>query len=114
MDELEVATKGSLMNEIDFYKEENKNLKELLEEVYEMSMIDDIIDDLCSDRDNDGVLLSHLSLKSQIQEALNLSMTKKSVEKIENELGVKIDRSLDLKGHNGSKVLTKHYFKENK
>ena len=102
------------MTELETLQKENKHLKELLEEVYEVSMLDDVIDDLCSDRSSDEVLLSHLSLKSQIQEALNLSMTKKSVEKIENELGVKIDRSLDLKGHNGSKVLTKHYFKENK
>tara|TARA_Y100000310_G_scaffold211126_1_gene211848 strand:+ start:140 stop:475 length:336 start_codon:yes stop_codon:yes gene_type:complete len=111
MAELENIQK--IKTHIEKLQKENKNLKELLEEVYEMSMIDDIIDDLCSDRDNDGVLLSHLSLKSQIQEALNLSMTKKSVEKIENELGVKIDRSLHLKGHNGSKTVD-HYSKEKK
>jgi len=89
------------MPELETLQKENKKLKELLGEVYEMSFLNDMIDDLCKDRNNDGVLLSYLSLQSEIQEVLNLSMTKKTAEKVENDLGVKVDRSLHLQRHNG-------------
>ena len=80
------------MPELETLQKENKKLKELLEEVYETSFIDDMIDDLCKDRNDDGVLLGHLSLRSEIQEVLNLSMTKKTAKKVENALGVKVNR----------------------
>ena len=89
------------MPELETLRKENKKLKEVLGEVYEMSFLDDMIDDLCRDRNNDSVLLSYLSLQSEIKEVLNLSMTKKTAKKIENDIGVKVDRSLHLKGHNG-------------
>ena len=114
MDELEVATKGSLMNEIDFYKEENKNLKELLKEVYEVSMLDDVIDDLCSDRSSDEVLLSHLSLKSQITEALDKRKLAKELKPRMTEDSFKIKDLQKLNKHNGTTVVADHYFKEDK
>ena len=102
------------MTEVEKLQKENKNLKDLLEEVYEMSFLDDMINDGCKDRNDDEALMCNLSLRSQIKEALNLSMTKKSVEKIENVTGVKVDRSLHLLKHNSSKVLADHYSKEDK
>ena len=58
------------MSELEKLQKENKNLKCLLEEVYEMSFIDYMINDECRDRKDDEMLLCHLSLKSQIMEAL--------------------------------------------
>ena len=58
------------MTDVEKLQKENEQLKDLLEEVYEVSMLDDIIDDLCSDRSSDEVLLCHLSLRSEILDAL--------------------------------------------
>ena len=120
MDELKVATKGSLMNEIDFYKEENKNLKDLLGEVYEMSFLEDIIDDDCRDRKDDEMLLCNLSLKSQVMEALHgkshfpkRELAKELKSKI-TENGLRLKKDVAMLKHNSSKVTTDHYSKEDK
>jgi len=113
MDELKVATKGSLMNEIDFYKEENKNLKGLLEEVYEMSCLDDMINDLRSGED-DEVLLCHLSLKSQVMEALGKRKLAKEIKPRMTEDSFKIKDLQKLNKHNGTTVIADHYSKEDK
>ena len=97
------------MTELKKLQKENENLKDLLEQVYDMSFLDDMINDACRDRNDDEMLLCHLSLRSQIQEALNLSMTKKTASEIEEALGVKPLRTLK---HNSSKVLADHYSKE--
>ena len=106
------------MTEVEKLQKENKNLKDLLEEVYEMSFLDDMINDACRDRNDDEGLMCNLSLKSQIQEALNLSMTKKTAAEIEKDIGIKPLRALDkvakLTRHNSSKVTTDHYSKEDK
>ncbi len=109
--EVELATKGSLMNENDFYKDEIKRLKNLLEQVYETSFIDDMISDLKkADLKKDEDQLIHLLiLRQDIERALNLSMTKESVSKIEEATGVTVDRTLK---HNGSSDLSKHYKEE--
>ena len=113
MDELKVATKGSLMNEIDFYKEENKNLKGLLEEVYEMSCLDDMINDLRSGED-DEVLLCHLSLKSQIIEALGKRKLVNNIKFKNAEASLTIGDLQKLNKHNGTTVVADHYSKEDK
>ena len=107
MDELKVATKGSLMNEIDFYKEENKNLKGLLEEVYEMSFLDDMIDDACRDREDDEMLLCHLSLKSQIVEALDKRLLAKKLK----QDALKTN-GIKFTNHKDPIVLADHHSKE--
>jgi len=83
-------------------QEENKNLKDLLEQVYDMSCLDDMINDLRSGED-DEMLLCNLSLKSQIMDALA---------KEESPLGdlkKSIHPTPKLTSHNSSKVLADHY-----
>jgi len=83
-------------------EKENENLKYLLEEVYEMSCLNDMINDLRSGED-DEMLLCNLSLKSQIMEALGKKQVAKEIKPLMTE------DSLKLTKHNGSKVLTDHY-----
>ena len=91
---------------IKFLQNKNEQLKDLLEEVYEMSFLDDMINDGCKDRNDDEALMFNLSLRSQIKEALNLSMTKKSASEIKERFGVNPIRTLK---HNSSEVLADHY-----
>ena len=58
-------------------KAENERLKDLIEQLYDMSCLDDMIDDLRSGED-DEMLLCNLMLKSDIMEVL-----KKEERKIE-------------------------------
>ena len=90
------------MNELEKLQKENKNLKDLLEEVYEMSCLDDMINDLRSGED-DEMLLCNLSLKSQIMEALGKRQVAKELKPLMTEASLKLTK------HNGSKVLTDHY-----
>ena len=103
------------MTELETLQKENKHLKDLLEQVYEMSFLDDMINDACKDRNDDEGLMCNLSLRSQIKEALNLSMTKKTASKIEATLGVKPLRALDkvakLTRHSNGSMIGKHYDK---
>ena len=69
------------MTELEKLQKENKNLKYLLEEVYEMSCLDDMITDGCLDRKDDEVLLCHLSLKAEIIEVLGKSFEKRKLVK---------------------------------
>jgi hypothetical protein len=95
------------MSELEKKIVENKNLKDLLEEVYEMSFIDDMISDLRSG--DDDVQLTHLLiLKQDIQRVLNLSMTKKTASEIEEATGVKVLRA---NGESRNFILDKHYNK---
>mgnify|MGYP003652992574 CR=1 FL=1 len=96
------------MNRLETLQKENKNLKELLEEVYEMSCLDDMISGGCLDRNDDEMLLCNLSLKSQIVEALGKR-------KLANEIKLpmpKIEEVANTLKHNSSKVLADHYSKE--
>ena len=61
------------MSELENQKKENKKLKDLLEQAYEMSGLDDMINSGCLDRDDDEFLMINLSLRSQIMEALDRS-----------------------------------------
>jgi hypothetical protein len=95
------------MNKLETLQKENKNLKDLLEEVYEMSCLDDMINDLRSGED-DEMLLCNLSLKSQIMEALGKRQVAKELKPLMTEASLKLTK------HNGSKVLADHYLQPKK
>jgi len=99
------------MDKLEKLQKENKNLKDLLEEVYEMSFLDDMIDDLRSGED-DEILLCHLSLKSQVMEALGGRKLVNNIKFKNTEAKLKIEDVAKLK-HNSSKT-TDHYSKEDK
>ena len=82
-------------------KDEVKHLKDLLEQVYETSFIDDMIVDLKKTglREDEDQLIHLLILRQDIEKALNVSMTKKSAEEVYKYTGMKVDRTLN---HNGS------------
>ncbi len=90
------------MNKLETLQKENKNLKDLLEEVYEMSCLDEMINELRSGED-DEMLLCNLSLKSQIMEALGKRQVAKELKPLMTEASLKLTK------HNGSKVLADHY-----
>ena len=92
-------------------EKENKNLTDLLEEVYEMSCLNDMINDLRSGED-DEMLLCNLSLKSQIMEALGKRKLVNNIKFKNTEAKLKIEDVAKLK-HNSSKT-TDHYSKEDK
>jgi S-adenosylmethionine:tRNA-ribosyltransferase-isomerase (queuine synthetase) len=96
------------MAELENLKKENKNLKDLLEQVYEMSCLEDMIDDACSNRNDDEVLLYHLSLKSQILEALDKSSNGKDLAE-----EPKSPMIVEATKHDGSMVLEKYYKEKN-
>jgi len=104
MAELEDTHNKSLMK---FLQKENEHLKNLLEQVYEMSALDDMITDGCLDRKDDEFLMCNLSLKSQIMEALGKSLGERKLAKELKPLMT--EASLKLTKHNGSKVLADHY-----
>lgn len=108
MSDLEVVTPESLLNDDDKLKEEVKHLKDLLDQVYETSFIDDMIVDLkkANLREDEDQLIHLLILRQDIEKVLNVSMTKKSAEEVYKYTGMKIDRTLK---HNGSSNLSKHY-----
>ena len=83
-------------------------LQDLLEQVYDMSCLDDMINDLRSGED-DEMLLCNLSLKSQIMEALEDRKTIKDLKSIITE-SPKMSDVAKLK-HNSSEVTAKHYVK---
>ncbi len=95
------------MTKLETLQKENKNLKDLLEEVYEMSCLDDMINDLRSGED-DEMLLCNLSLKSQIMEALGKRQVAKELKPLMTEASLKLTK------HNGSKVLADHYLQPKK
>ena len=81
-------------------------LQDLLEQTYDMSCLDDMINDLRSGED-DEMLLCNLSLKSQIMEALEDRKTIKDLKSIITE-APKMSVVAKLK-HNSSEVLADHY-----
>jgi len=88
-------------------QKENKNLKDLLEEVYEMSCLDDMINDLRSGED-DEMLLCNLSLKSQIIEALGKRKLVKELKPLMTEDSIKFTN------HKDSLALERHYLQPKK
>jgi len=98
------------MNKLDTLQKENKNLRELLEEVYEMSSIDDMITGCCLDRSDDEFLLSNLSLRSQVMEALGISLDGRKINRFSKPTNT--EDILKLTKHDSSKVLSDHYSKE--
>ena len=99
------------MTELENQKKENKNLKDLLEQVYEMSGLDDMINSGCLDRDDDEFLMINLSLRSQIMEALDRSerpATKTLKHMMDNSSRLS-EAAAKLKGHRSDPVLPKYY-----
>ena len=94
------------MVDLEKLQKENENLKYLLEEVYEMSCLDDMINDLRSGED-DEMLLCNLSLKSQVMEALGERKLVKEIKPLMTENSSKIKDVAKLK-HNNSKMV-KYY-----
>ena len=91
-------------------KAENEHLKDLIEQLYDMSCLEDMINDFRNGED-DEVLLSYLLLKSRVMDALKKEEKPKTVEeKTEDALGP-IWEEAALK-FNGSET-SKHYV-ENK
>ena len=74
----------------------------------EMSCLEDMIDDACSNRNDDEVLLYHLSLKSQILEALDKSSNGKDLAE-----EPKSPMIVEATKHDGSMVLEKYYKEKN-
>ena len=59
------------MTDLQLLKKENKNLKDLLSQVCDVSCLFDMIEDGIKDRDDDEALGYNLILKSQIEAALH-------------------------------------------
>ena len=87
-------------------QKENENLKYLLEQVYVMSCLDDMIDDLRSGED-DEMLLCNLSLKSEVMEALG---KRKLAKKIKQD-ALKTN-GIKFTNHKDPIVLADHHSKE--
>ena len=100
------------MVDLEKLQKENECLKDLLEEVYDMTCLDDMINDLRSGED-DEMLLCNLSLKSQVMEALGERKLVKEIKPLMTENSSKIKDVAKLK-HNSSKVVANHYSKEDK
>jgi hypothetical protein len=66
-----------MITDLEKLQNENKHLKGLVEQLYDMSCLEDMINDLRSGED-DEMLLCNLSLKSEVMEVL-----KKEERKIE-------------------------------
>jgi len=100
------------MTSLETLQKENANLKDLLQQVYEMSFLDDIIDDACRDRKDDEMLAHNLFLKSQITEALE-KKHKGPIDMVSKLMsnGSRLSEVTKLK-HDTSSVLDKHYNKE--
>ena len=90
-------------------KAENEHLKDLIEQLYDMSCLEDMINDFRNGED-DEVLLSYLLLKSRVMDALKKEEKPKTVEeKTEDALGP-IWEEAALK-FNGSET-SKHYVED--
>ena len=99
------------MSELETLQKENKHLRDLLEQLYEMPFLDDMITSACLDRDDDEMLLCNLSLRSEIRGALygNSPFPKRNlVSKLKFS---NAKDSFKIKGHNNSSVLEEHYSK---
>jgi len=95
------------MNPLETLQKENEHLKDLLEQVYEKTDLDDMINEGCIDRDDDEWLLCNLSLKSQIVEALDKRLlAKKLKQDAPKTNGIKFTN------HKKPIVLADHYSKE--
>ena len=99
------------MTELENQKKENKNLKDLLEQAYEMSGLDDMINSGCLDRDDDEFLMINLSLRSQIMEALDRSEkpAAKTLKHMMDNGSRLSEAAAKLKGHRSDPVLPKYY-----
>ena len=88
------------MTKLETPQKENEHLRDLLEQVYEMSGLDDMITSGCLDHggknSDDDFLLHNLSLKSQVMEALSKRKLAKELKPLITE------ESLAKSKHNNS------------
>ena len=87
-------------------KAENERLKDLIEQLYDMSCLDDMINDLRAGED-DEMLLCNLMLKSDIMWALEKEEKPKTAEILKPFM---IEDAVKPK-HNGSET-SKHYVED--
>ena len=86
-------------------------LSDLIEQLYDMSCLDDMITGGCLDRDDDEMLLCNLSLKSEIMDVLeNRKQTIKDLKSIITD-SPKMSDVAQKPAHHNSVDLTKYYDK---
>ena len=95
-------------------KKENENLKDLLSQVYDMSRLDEMINDGFKDRNNDESLGRNLTLRSQIRRALYSGFLTKKETSLINRLSDFNKAARTFTGHSytSDKSLDKHYTSE--
>ena len=99
------------MTELETLQKENEHLRDLLEQLYEMSFLDDTIDDACRDRKDDEMLAHNLFLKQEIMEALHGKSPFPKRNLVSKLKFSNAKDSFKIKGHNNSSVIDKHYDK---
>ena len=99
-----------MITDLEKLQNENKHLKGLVEQLYDMSCLEDMINDLRSGED-DEMLLCNLSLKSEVMDVLeNRKATKDQKSLLTKEVVNIKDLAQKLK-HNGLATTNKHYVK---
>jgi len=98
------------MTELELAKEKIGYLSDLIEQLYDMTCLEDMINDLRSGED-DEMLLCNLSLKSEVMDVLeNRKATKDKKSLLTKEVVNIKDLAQKLK-HNGLATTNKHYVK---
>jgi len=98
------------MTELELAKDKIGYLSDILEQLYDMTCLEDMINDLRSGED-DEMLLCNLSLKSEVMDVLeNRKATKDQKSLLTKEVVNIKDLAQKLK-HNGLATTNKHYVK---
>jgi len=101
------------LDNVDKLKAKIGYLSDLIEQLYDMSCLDDMITDGCLDRKDDEMLLCNLSLKSEIMDVLeNRKQRIKDLKAIITE-SPKMSDVAKKSAHHNSVGLTKYYDKAN-
>jgi len=98
------------MTELELAKEKIGYLSDLIEQLYDMTCLDDMINDLRSGED-DEMLLINLSLKSEVMDVLENRKATKDLKSLITEDAVNIKDLAQKLKHNGSET-SKHYVKD--
>jgi len=99
-----------MITDLEKLQNENKHLKGLVEQLYDMSCLEDMINDLRSGED-DEMLLINLSLKSEVMDVLENRKATKDLKSLITEDAVNIKDLAQKLKHNGSET-SKHYVKD--
>jgi len=98
------------MTELELAKEKIGYLSDLIEQLYDITCLEDMINDLRSGED-DEMLLSNLSLKSEVMDVLENRKATKDLKSLITEDAVNIKDVVQKLKHNGSAITNKHYVK---